>query len=246
MSVCLEVKNLNYRFNGQQVLENIDMSIEAGDYVGLLGPNGGGKTTLIKMLLGILRPDSGEIKFFGQDLSTFKHKEKIGYVPQSINSTGLDFPATALEIVMSGFKQFFFSFNQANNKQKALEMMEMTKIISLQNKCLDQLSGGERQKVFITRSLVNEPKILILDEPTVAIDMQSKMVFYEFLRDLNQNQQITIILISHDIGAVSKEVSTIYFLNRSISCYHNIADFVKPTNLTKIYGQNVNLLSHHH
>ena len=239
----ISAKNLSYKINDQFVLENVDFKIYPGEYVGLLGPNGGGKTTLIKLILGILQPTTGGVEF--TDLGDKSNiKDKIGYVPQRINSGGVDFPATVREVVLSGLKLSIFGDKAAPEKLK--KALETAQISHLENKMISDLSGGERQKVFIARSLINEPSILILDEPTVAIDLQSQGNFYSFLRDLNKNLNITILLISHDISAIAGEVTKIYFLNRTLNCYHSSKEFLEEDNLEKLYGKNINLISHHH
>jgi zinc transport system ATP-binding protein len=240
----ITAKNLSYSINNQPILEDIGFEIFQGEYIGLLGPNGGGKTTLIKIILGIIQPTTGVVQFFDQTGNEIQSKDKIGYVPQRINSGGVDFPATVSEVVASGLANNFFKLE--NQTTKIRQALKTAQIEHLENRLISDLSGGERQKVFIARSLISDPAILILDEPTVAIDLQSQINFYSFLRDLNKNLNITILLISHDISAVANEVSKIYFLNRTLNCYHSSKEFLDEDNLEKLYGKNINLISHHH
>jgi zinc transport system ATP-binding protein len=241
-NTIIQVKNLSYDLNHQSILKGVNFEVEEGDYIGLLGPNGGGKTTLIKLILGILKPTTGSISLFNNLEKS--PKNKIGYVPQRVSSGGLDFPATVQEVVQSGLFQKNLSHTQIKVKtDKALETAEITE---LANRRLSDLSGGQRQKVFIARSLVDDPKILILDEPTVAIDLQSQAIFYSFLRDLNSQMKITILLISHDISAIAQEVNKIYFLDQNLTCFHSSSEFLDQDNLDKLYGKNINLISHHH
>lgn len=236
---CIEVKNISYSYHGQMVLDNVSLSIKQGEYVGILGPNGGGKTTLIKIILGILKPLSGEVSIL--DIAS---KQKIGYIPQRINFSSEYFPATVEEIIASGLTDQDISFSI--NTIKVQDIMLKFGIQKIANKLINQLSGGERQKVFIARSLVADPSILILDEPTVAIDTPSQADFYQFLRDINKNTKVTVILISHDISMVAMEVNKIFFLNNQIECFHSGKEFLDPYNIARIYSQNVNIISHHH
>jgi zinc transport system ATP-binding protein len=236
---CIEVKNVSYSYNSQLVLDDVTLEIKRGEYVGILGPNGGGKTTLIKIILGILKPQSGEVRILDST-----GKQKIGYIPQRINFSSEYFPATVEEVISSGLTSQNLSFSV--NATKVQNIMVKFDIQKLAKKLISQLSGGEKQKVFIARSMVADPSILILDEPTVAIDTPSQSEFYDFLRDVNKNTGVTVVLISHDISMVATEVNKIFFLNNHIECFHSGEEFLKPQNLARIYDKNVNLISHHH
>ena len=237
MNICLQTQNLNYQINNQQILENINFEVKKGDYIGLLGPNGGGKTTLIKIILGILEPTSGSINKFGS---------KIGYLPQYLNSSGLDFPATVLEIILTGLKPKLLDFEFNKKRDLAFQFLEKLDIIELKHKRLNQLSGGQRQRVLIARSLISQPDIIILDEPTAPIDAKSQAKFYDFLRTLNLENNLTIILISHDISVITKEAKKVFFLNQKLECYHNIEDFNRPENLQNLFGTSNTIINHSH
>ena len=239
MSLILEIENLSFEYDQQNILENISFKVETGEYLGILGPNGGGKTTLLKLILGILRPSKGEIRLLGKNLNDSKEKYKIGYLPQKINGN-LDFPATVSEIVATGLTKK--DKNSSSLIQKALNI---SGVANLQNRQLSQLSGGERQKVFIARSLVSQPEMLILDEPTVAIDVGSQADFYEFIKVLNQEHKISILLVSHDIGSITKEVSKVLFLNKKLECFHNTKEFLSAANLERLYGSQTYFINHH-
>lgn len=245
---CLEVKNLNFSYRETPVLENISFDVEEGEYLGVIGPNGGGKTTLIKLILGLLKPSSGTIKIFGHDIEHFEYRSQIGYVPQKSSQADLEFPASVLEIVKSGrtpLKGVFQKFNQHDLElvHKALKLTDLEKY---KTKRLRELSGGERQKVYIARALVAEPKILILDEPTVAIDRAGQEKFYNFLSDLNKNLGITILFVSHDLEIIANEVSSILCLNRSFVCQGDPREIIKPSNLEKVYGKKFKHITHGH
>lgn len=203
------------------MLDGVTAEIPDGDYLGIIGPNGGGKTTLLKILLGLLVPTRGEVQLFGESIAASPERKHIGYVPQSANAIGLQFPATVEEIVRSGrtpLKHPFSSWSIADDRavKRAIEVAGVKHLIGRR---IATLSGGERQRTLIARSLAAEPKILILDEPTSAIDVQSQEQFYDFLTDLRKKLKLTIIIVSHDIDVVSHEVDQVLCLNRHMVCH---------------------------
>lgn len=244
----IEVKNLNFSYNNISVLENISFAIEPGDYVGILGPNGGGKTTLLKILVGLLKPKSGEIKIFGQDLNKIKNRSVIGYVPQRIAQDNVAFPATVYEIVESGLitkKGLWGNISPADHD--AIEhALQITNITDLKYRLMSQLSGGQRQRVYLARSLASDPKILILDEPFVGVDPNSQKDFYNFLKNLNTKQGITILIVSHDIDTITSEIKSILALNQSLFCFGAKEIIHEEDMIKKIYGQSITHIHHPH
>ncbi len=215
------LKNIGFSYGKNVVLDGVTAEIPVGDYLGIIGPNGGGKTTLLKILLGLVQPTEGSVELFGTQIEGSEYRKHIGYVPQSANAIGLHFPATVEEIVQSGrtpLQGFFASFTKADRKavKSALEVAGVT---HLARRRLAELSGGERQRALIARALAAEPKVLILDEPTSAIDAQSQEQFYDFLHTLREKLKLTIILVSHDIDVVSHEVDQVLCLNRHMVCH---------------------------
>lgn len=218
----IKVNKLNFSYLGEKVLNNLSFSVDEGEYLGIIGPNGGGKTTLIKILLGLLKPASGEITIFDKPLQTFHEYHEIGYVPQRIAAHGEgNFPATVNEIVTSGFtadKHLFYRLTEGD--KKVLEkIMDVTDITEFKHRLISDLSGGERQRVFIARALASEPKILILDEPTVGVDVSAQKQFYAFLKKLNETQGITILFITHDLDMIAREATKVLCLNHNLICY---------------------------
>ena len=201
----IEVCNLNF----ENVLTNISLEIFEGDFIAILGPNGGGKTTFIKLLLNILKQNSGEIKFF-EDL-----KNKIGYIPQ--NSTTADgvFPATVEEIIETAFvnKRSFFEKSYIEEKSYINSLMENFEIINLKSKLFVELSGGQKQRVLIVRALANNPKLLILDEPDIGLDNTSQTKFIENLNRINKENKITIIFVTHHLGIIEKYITKKFYIN---------------------------------
>lgn len=245
---CIDVKNLSFNYGGNQVLQDLTFQIKSGEYLGIIGPNGGGKTTLLKIILGLLKPATGAVKILGKSLKNFKDRSDIGYVPQRASQVEFQFPATVEEIVASGrtakiglFKQLKKADQEAINRA-----MHTAGVFNFRKRLIGELSGGERQKVFIARALATEPKILILDEPTAAIDIASQNNFYKFLADLNKRLKLTVIIVSHDIDVVAKEVATVLCLNRGLVCHGTPADLTHDKNLEKLYGKQVKFILHGH
>lgn len=190
----VRVKNLTLGYNGQAILKNLSFVVEEGDFICVVGRNGSGKTTLVKGILGLIKPMQGEVVF--EDLQP----NFVGYMPQETNVNEY-FPATVFEIVLSGSlnrakRKFFYS---QSDKKEALEKLELLKLIKIKNKSFNELSGGQKQKVLLARSLMATNKLLILDEPSNNLDFETKKDFYEILKKINQEQKITIIMITHDL-----------------------------------------------
>ena len=233
----IKVEKLNFQYLGEQVLHNLSFSVEAGDYLGIIGPNGGGKTTLVKILLGLLKPTSGNVSIFNQSLETFNDFNRLGYVPQRISHTDSGFPATVNEIVFSGRtadKRPFYRIT-AEDKKVVEEVMKVTEINSYRHRLIGNLSGGERQRVFIARALASDPEILILDEPTVGVDAMAQKQFYAFLKLLNKTRNITILFITHDLEMIAKEATKVLCLNHNLVCYGDPAKALDDKVLHDMY-----------
>lgn len=214
----IEVKNLSFSYGDRKVLENINLNIHRGDYLGVIGPNGGGKTTLIKIMLGLLKPDSGEVKIFDEPVNNFKDWKKIGYVAQKVTNFDPAFPITAAEVVALGKE------SEKEHVKWALDKVEMT---AFADKLIGNLSGGQQQRIFIARALAQKPELIFLDEPTTGIDAESQKEFFAFLAKLNKELDITLILISHDINIITEEATEIAYINKKINYYDNPKDFLK-------------------
>ena len=202
----IEVCNLNF----ENVLTNISLEIFKGDFVAILGPNGGGKTTFVKLLLNILKQNAGEIKFY-EDL-----KNKIGYIPQSATTVDTVFPATVDEIIKTAFsdKRFFFGKLSLEEKNYLDFLMQNFQIIDLKSKLFVELSGGQKQRVLIVRALANKPKLLILDEPDIGLDTISQTKFIENLNIINKENKTTIIFVTHHLGIIEKYITKKFYINK--------------------------------
>lgn len=246
----LEIKDLSFRYEDQNVLENINISVPKGSFLGLVGPNGSGKSTLLKCILGLLRPQKGSIKLFGIDISKFKEQHRIGFVSQKANSFNTGFPATVFEVVSSGLtaKIGLFRFLSSKDKQKIRDAIDSVGMIKFINNNIGELSGGQQQRIFIARALVSQPDLLILDEPTVGIDTQTVQNFYNMLEDLNKRLGITLILVTHDVGTVSEKVTHVACLNKNLH-FHGSAyefDHIEDHDLSDFYGHHLHVLTHDH
>ncbi|MGP4073183.1 metal ABC transporter ATP-binding protein [Piscibacillus sp. B03] len=246
----LSVGNVHHRYEQQPVLEDINFEVEEGSFVGLVGPNGSGKTTLIKLLLGVEKLQRGQITAFGQPIQKFKNKGRISYVSQKANSFGRGFPATVKEVVSMGIinNRNPLLPNQKNNLELVKDALKQVNMEQYLNRNIGDLSGGQQQRVFIARAIVNKPKLLILDEPTVGVDSQNVEQFYQLLAKLNQELGITLVLVSHDIGAITTYVTDLLCLNRSIHYHGNPNDFenMSDEQRSKLYGHNINTITHNH
>lgn len=249
MSKIIEIRNLTFRYDKNIILEDISFEINEGDYIGIVGPNGSGKSTLIKIILGILKPSKGTIKLFGQDINSFKNWGNVGYVSQKATSFNTAFPATVEEVVASNLYPKIGLFNRIK-KEHMKEVYDVLKIVGMENynkQLIGNLSGGQQQKVFIARTLVSSPKILFLDEPTVGIDIKSQETFYELINQLNRTMNITIVMISHDIGVITEKTNRILCMgNKKVIIHCNASDTPITKTLLKVYGDKMHLLLHHH
>ncbi|MCA9373847.1 MAG: metal ABC transporter ATP-binding protein [Candidatus Gracilibacteria bacterium] len=245
---CIEVSGVHFKYGDIAVLEDISFTVNEGEYIGIIGPNGGGKTTLLKLILGLLKPTKGTIKIHGQKVEELKDRSFIGYVPQRASQANTDFPATVEEIVSSGRtpKAGFLNHFTAHDREKIDWAMEIADVTSFKNKLIGELSGGQRQRVYIARALAGDPEILFLDEPTVAIDVTQSNKFYEFLREINKKMGITIMFISHDIECVAKEVSSVLCVNKHLVCHTSTKDLYTKGHLEKLYGKKITPVHHHH
>jgi len=201
----IEVCNLSF----ENVLTNISLEIFEGDFIAILGPNGGGKSTFIKLLLSILKPNSGQIEFY-EDI-----KSKIGYVPQSATTVDGIFPATVEEIIKTAFaNKISFLKRISHEENNYLNfLMESFEIVNLKSKLFVELSGGQKQRVLIVRALANRPKLLILDEPDIGLDNISQTKFIENLNIINKENKTTIIFVTHHLGIIEKYITKTFYIN---------------------------------
>ena len=244
----IELDKVSFSYESNLVLKDISLVVHKGDYLGIIGPNGGGKTTLLKIMIGLLKPTQGTVKLFGQDIKQFKDWPSIGYVPQKVLSFDAKFPATVEEVVSMGryAKRGLFRWLNKQDKEiinQALEQVNMTKY---KKSLIGDLSGGQQQRVFIARALAAQPKVIFLDEPTVGVDLDTQEQFYTLLEKLNEELDLTLVLVSHDIDVVTNEVSELACINQTIVYHGYPDDFIKKDYLKELYGKGVRFILHDH
>jgi len=245
----IEVENLRSRYNGISVLDDITFSVSGGDYIGLVGPNGSGKTTLIKNILGILRPESGQIRLFGQYLSEFQEWFRVGYLPQRLSSLNPGFPSTVEEIVALGLiagrrRPGYSGDSYRDAVEKALHLLNISDI---RKKKIGELSGGQQQRVLIARAIINEPDLIVLDEPAAALDPETREQFYAMLTHFNRQKNATIILVTHDIGSIGQYANKLLLVDRRVVFYGSFADFCSSSHMTDLFGiHSQHVICHRH
>lgn len=215
----IECKSICFSYGEEQILHDVNLAVHRGDYLGIVGPNGGGKTTLLKIMIGLLKPESGEVRLFGEDIRDFKDWHKIGYVPQKATSFDSNFPATVAEVVLMGTygKRGILRRTNAQDRKDVLAALKKVEMEQYKNRLIGDLSGGQQQRVFIARALVSNPEVIFLDEPTTGVDEASQKDFYTLLRTLNRKFDVTLAFISHDIDALKEEATEIATINKTLT-----------------------------
>lgn len=232
--VCL--KNVTYRRQDRMVLEGITFCIDEGIFLGIIGPNGGGKTTLLRLVLGDLALQEGRIQVFGktpEQLAT--QRSLIGYVPQR-HEIEKNFPVTALDVVLMGAtsKVGLFRRIPQSVRERAEALLERAGVAELRDRPIGRMSGGQQQRTFIARALISEPKLLILDEPTVGIDSHGQQQFLQLVRNLKSELNLTVIMVSHDVGQLAFYSDQIACLNQKLH-WHNRAELLNEEVLQHVY-----------
>lgn len=241
--VIVSLQDVSFSYQNVPVLQNVNLKIEEKDFLGIIGPNGGGKTTLLKLILGLLKPDSGTIQVFGENPR--KGRKSIGYIPQ-LFSFDFDFPISVMEVVLMGRlgKRRLGRKYSKRDVQICMEALKKVGMEEFAHRQISELSGGQRQRVFIARALATEPKLLLLDEPVSSVDTQWQNTFYEMLRALSE--EIAIVLVSHDVGVISTHIDEIACVNGEVHYHGPTKDGV--AGIAEMYQCPVELLVHglHH
>jgi len=235
----VRLENIRVSYEDIPVLEGIDLSIRRHDFLGIIGPNGGGKSTLLKLLLGLVKPDAGSVTIFGKQPEQVR--QRIGYVAQH-PAFARDFPASVRDVVLMGRYNNTGLFRRygGGDKAAATKALDRVSKSDCRDKQIGRLSGGQQQRVFIARALVGEPELLLLDEPVASIDSTMQTEFYELLADLKKS--LTIVMVSHDISAVSVYVDKIACLKRQL--YYHGSKEITPEILEATYKCPVQLIAH--
>ncbi len=237
----IQLENLSFSYDGLAVLQDVTFSIRTGEFICMVGPNGGGKTTLLKLILGLLKPKAGTVSVFG--LPAEQGRQHIGYVPQHAQ-VDPQFPVTALDVVLMGrlTSSRQSGFYTARDRQAARDSLGQLGLSDFSGRPFSALSGGQRQRVLIARALVGEPELLLLDEPTSSLDLHVENEFYELLSDINK--RLTIVLVSHDLGFVTPFATSVICVKRFVQ--------IHPTSelsgdlIRDIYGTDMLMVRHDH
>jgi zinc transport system ATP-binding protein len=216
----IEMEEVSFAYNGQPVLQEVSLAIPRGDFVAVIGPNGGGKTTLLRLMLGLLKPDTGRVRLLGRPAGLATHH--IGYVRQDVH-INQNFPISALEVVLMGKRdpRRRWGHHGAQDRREALQALERMGMAAFAKRRIGELSGGQRQRAFIARALVTRPQLLLLDEPTASIDTKGQADFYRMLKELND--EVTILVVSHDLLVISTYVKSVACVNKHLH-YHQQAE----------------------
>ena len=236
---AVEMKGVWFAYERMVILEDISFALKQGDFLGMIGPNGGGKTTLLKLLLGILKPGRGIIRVLGEE--PHRARRRVGYVPQDTDSNNT-FPVSVMDVVLMGrlaISRMGKSFS-SKDRPMAEEALRKVGMWNRKDTPIGKLSGGQRQRVLIARALVTEPEILFLDEPTAKVDPEFENNIYEFLKELNR--RATIVAITHDVGVISRYVKSVACVNRTL-IYHEEAQITNEM-LEMAYECPVDLIAH--
>jgi len=238
-SPIIEISDLWFSFNGVSVLKEVNLTIHQGNFLALLGPNGGGKTTLLKLMLGILKPDRGTIRVFGKP--PLKAAHRVGYVPQQVD-VNQSFPISVMDVVLMGRLRYGKGWSRYSrtDKMAAQNALERVEMWEFRDRRIKELSLGQRQRVFVARALVSEPELLLLDEPTASVDPKVQTDLYNFLKELNET--VTIIVVSHDLNFLSSYVKCVACVNQRVY-YHDAAEITGEM-LEKAYHCPVELIAH--
>ncbi len=241
---------MSFRYAASPVLTEVSFDANRGDYIGLVGPNGSGKSTLIRAVLGLVAVPGRNIRLFGIPVADFRDWKKIGYLPQRLGQFNPQFPATLQEIVSLGMlstKPAFPKRRRAGERQAVMQALDLLGIADLRKKMIGELSGGQQQRAFIARALVSSPELLILDEPTTALDPDTRERFYELLDALNRSQKTTIILITHDIGSIGRYANRLLYLDKRVVFYGGFDEFCHSPEMSSYFGDySQHIICHRH
>ena len=249
MSEIIKIKNVSIRYGQTEAIQNVSLVIESGDFIGLAGPNGAGKTTLVRAILGLAPIFQGHIELFGKMSDRFSDWKKIGYLPQKSAAINILFPATVNEVVMLGllaqkkWPKKIFKNDQLRINETLLELG----ISNLKKRMFSELSGGQQQKVLLARALVAKPEVLIFDEPSTALDPESRDSFFQLLQKLNKENGIAIVLITHDTGYIGRYANKLLYIDKHLIYFGKFSEFCSDSKMKSYFGKyEQHLICHQH
>jgi zinc transport system ATP-binding protein len=245
----LKASGLSCSYNGMEVLTDISFSVASGDYLGIVGPNGSGKSTLVRALLGLLELDAGRTELFGVPVAEFADWARIGYLPQRIRFFNPNFPGTVEEIIRLGLLAggARLSSSSAGQNMAIDAALELLGIVPLKKRLIGGLSGGQQQRVLLARAMVNRPELLILDEPTTALDPETREQFYALLERINRSEGTTVLLVTHDTWSIGKYANRFLYVDKKIIFDGSFDDFCHSEEMTAFFGEHAqHLICHRH
>jgi zinc transport system ATP-binding protein len=235
----IRVDDLTFRYNGTDVISNITFAVEKGVYLAIVGPNGSGKSTLIKNILGILHPEQGKVELFGAPLAIFRQWQKIGYLPQRLSGLSVHFPGTVEEIVQMGMPK-----KDSVHLKRTLEMMAIGHLAS---RLIGELSYGEQQRAMLARALIRHPELLIFDEPTTALDPETREMFYSLTQQMSRTEGTTVILVTHDSGVIGQYAQNLLYLDKKVIFSGTFKDFCSSQDMAGFFGPtSQHIICHQH
>jgi zinc transport system ATP-binding protein len=243
-----ELQHVCFDYGTERVLDHVDLTIRRGDFLGIIGPNGSGKTTLLRIMVGLLAPGCGHVRVFGTNVREFQQWHRVGYVPQKAVAFEARFPASVYEVVLSGRcgrAGLGVRFGAADRRQ-ALHALEIVGMADYGARLIGRLSAGQQQRVFIARALASEPELLLLDEPTVGVDLEAQDQFYSLLRRLNRDLGTALVLVSHDVAVIANEVRQLACLNRRLVFHGSPQDAIDSGAITQMYRAESRMVGHRH
>lgn len=248
-NTVVRTENLSCSYRVGRVLEDVSISVDAGDYVGIVGPNGSGKSTLVQALIGLVPLSGGTASIFDAPSGRFSEWGRVGYLPQSLHLVNPVFPATVAEVVGLGLlsRKRFPRKVTRQDRGRVGATLESLGIGDLRDKQIGELSGGQQQRVLLARALVNDPELLILDEPTAALDPETRERFYALISDINRSRGVTVLLVTHDSGAIGRHASKMLYLDKRVLFYGSFDEFCHSEEMSAMFGSHSqHLMCHRH
>jgi zinc transport system ATP-binding protein len=245
--LLIEIQNVSYDYGYGDVLKDVSFPINSGDFLAIIGPNGSGKTTLLKIILGLLKPQQGMVKIMGKTVEEFTDWKKMGYIPQKATHIDSVFPVSVKEVVAMGILSVQkFPRHPKQEESHISRALQQVGMEEQKNRRIGNLSAGQQQRVFIARALANRPKILILDEPTTGVDAKTQGHFYDMLNTLNEEEGITIVLVTHEVGILNRHVAQVACLNQTLVYHGSHDEFCRSDEFKRMLANGHHLVSHHH
>ncbi len=244
---AVKLKNVRFSYEKEKAVKDVSLKLEKGDFAAFIGPNGSGKSTVIKMLMGELKPDSGRVEVLGKDISRRSDWTEIGYISQEVREFNQSFPATVREIVGSNlyYEMGFFHFLNDRLEEKILRALKLVDMEDFMDRRIGNLSGGQQQRVFIARMMVNDPELILLDEPLSGVDIKTQDEFYRIIGDINSELNKTVIMVSHDVNIISSHANYVVCFEEGHAHLHRDEEFSYDSYLDELRDSSLQIVPDH-